>query len=730
MRKILLAALILATGGGIFLFAYLALKTKPVPTLRDGVGVVTTLAGAGRPGLEDGPKREAMFRDPFGIAADEDGNVIVSDAGASNRIRRITPAGAVETIAGSEEGFSDGAASSASFNTPSGIAVDADGNIIIADTSNNRIRRLDRKGQVSTISGSGRAGYRDGPALEAEFDGPMGVTVDEGGNILVADAYNDRIRRITPEGEVSTVAGSGVQGFLDGPSGDAKFDTPCGVAADQHGNVFVSDSGNDRVRKVTRQGEVITIAGGERTEGGAPWNEASLDKPIGLAMTHDGFLFVASEGGQVHRISPEGEISLFAGSRSGYADGPGALAKFNGPSGIAVDRKGNVYVTDTQNYLVRQIAQASPASVTTSEAEPVIFHQPPTDNPDNSAEDPDPIVPLLSAESLGIGATFPWPLNPQDQAHEVTGVFGEARGAPGGVALHHLHSGLDVRGNMGESVVSVLDEKVSSPVPAWGLESTNEGIRIGVMSYIHIRVGRDVKSQVRPGERFRPAYDSASGALSAIRVRRGTRFRVGDFIGTLNRLYHVHMNLGPWNAQANPIFIPFVGFKDTVAPVIEPRGIEVADASGNVLTEKRDGRLLVRGDVDIVVTAYDRVDGNAAGRKLGLYRAGYQLLKEDGTPLRGYEQPLVNMEFNRMPGGDEATFVTFARGSGVSAYGTPTKFKYIITNRVRDGEAREGSLQTPRIPSGRYLIKVFAEDFAGNRAVGEETELAVIIDNP
>ncbi|HKG20725.1 MAG TPA: gluconolaconase, partial [Blastocatellia bacterium] len=382
-----------------------------------------------------------------------------------------------------------------------------------------------------------------------------------------------------------------------------------------------------------------------------------------------------------------------------------------------------VYVADTQNYLIREIAQASPGPATTEVEQPVDA-QPPFEY---FAKDPASVIPRLSAESLGIGPGFPWPLNPQNQAHEVTGVFGEARGAPGGIALHHLHSGLDVRGNMGEAVLSVLDEKVSSPLPAWGFGGANEGVRIGLMSYIHIRVGRDAKSRIQSDQRFRPRFDEPPGAPTAIRLKRGTRFRVGDFLGTLNQLYHVHMNLGPWNAQANPIILPLVGFKDTVPPVIEPRGLEVASSTGVLLTEKRDGRLVLNGDVDILLTAYDRADGNAAGRKLGLYRIGYQLLNEDGTPLEGFEQPLVNVEFNRMPPGDEATFAAFAQGSGVSAYGTPTKFRYIITNRVRDGEARDGFLRTSLIPPGKYVIKVFAEDFAGNRATGKEAELPVII---
>ena len=149
----------------------------------------------------------------------------------------------------------------------------------------------------------------------------------------------------------------------------------------------------------------------------------------------------------------------------------------------------------------------------------------------------------------------------------------------------------------------------------------------------------------------------------AEQARRGARFKVGEIIGTLNRLYHVHLNFGPWNAQANPIEFPFVNLKDTVAPRIEPGGIEVFDSSGQPFKQKRGGRLVIAGDVDIVVTAYDTIDGNKSGRKLGLYRAGYQLLGEDGSIVRGFEQPLMNIEFNRLPPDDESVFVVYAEAA-------------------------------------------------------------------
>lgn len=675
------------------------LSRRYVPTDPRAVGHVTTLAGDGIGGVDDGPAPAARFSDPFGVAIDANGNVIVADGGDSNRIRRITPRGHVETLAGSREGYADGQATAAAFNTPSGVALDANGNIFIADTANNRIRRLTPQGQVSTLAGQGARGHRDGPALQAQFDGPIGIAVSDDGSIIVADSYNDCIRRISPDGQVSTLAGARRPGLQDGPATAALFDTPCGVAVDSEGNVFVADTGNDAIRKITLQGEVVTIVPG-----------GTLHAPIGIAVTHDRFLFVSDSEG-VHRITPEGEVHLFAGGRAGFADGIGRRARFGRPTGCAVDRRGHVVVADTQNYVIRRVTPVAPTAEQT-EALP-LYIQPPTEP---VAAPTDAVLPRISAAMLNVGATFPWPLNPPDRWHEITGVMGEARGAPDHVALDHLHSGLDIRGNWGEPVVCVLNEKVSDPLPAWGFDESHEGIRLGLMSYIHIFVGRDADGRLLSSARFLPRFDEA-GQLSGVRVRRGTRFNVGDLIGTINRLYHLHLSFGPRYAPANPLQFPFIALKDTVAPIIEPNGLEVLGANGQPLTATRDGRLALSGDVDIVVTAYDRMDGNARHRKLGVYKAGYQILTDAGAPLSGFEQPLINLQFNRLPPDDESVLLVYAPGSGVSAYGTPTRFRYIVTNRVRDGRAQDGVLRTSQLAPGLYQLKVIVQDYAGNQCV-------------
>lgn len=709
MRRVLIAVLILIFPTAAAITVYL-IVSKKIPTNREAVGLVLTIAGAGHPGVEDGPARSASFSDPFGVAVDRRGNVFVSDGGESNRIRRLTPDGKVETIAGSTEGFADGDALHAQFNTPSGIAIDKNGNLIIADTSNNRIRKLSADGKVTTLAGSGAVGHKDGSATEAEFDGPIAVAVDKRGNVFVADSYNDLIREITADGNVITIAGTGSPGLNDGNASMAAFNTPSGVAVDRQSNLFVADTGNSAIRKITPQGEVSTVIA----------NGQKLRHPVGVTITHDDFLFVA-DASRVVRIAPDGSAEVYAGSRAGFADGLGESARLNSLSGIAIDREGNLFVADRQNYLIREIEPSVSSSVQAAPADKSMFIQPLRETIDGNYNS---VAPDLSLAQIGVSSAFPWPLAPQDQAHEITGVIGEARGASGGVALDHLHSGLDIRGNQGESVLSVLDEKVGSPVATWDYGGTGEGIQIGLMSYIHTRVGRDAREEIQAPEKFKPIADS-DGNVVSLRVRRGTRFKVGDFIGTVNRMYHVHLNLGPRNAEANPLELPFIDLKDTTPPVVE--GIEIVTVDGVSLAEKVGGRLVLKGDVRIVVTAFDRIDGNGTNRKLGLYRVGYQFIDERGNPTKGFEQSLINIEFNRLPADSVRT--VYAEGSGVSAYGTPTKFRYIVTNRVRDGRAREGFLRTEDMPSGNYTLRIIAEDYAGNRASGKSTELPVTIRN-
>ena len=198
--------LALAAGAGAFW--QWRLRPRVVPLEADWSAVVRVLAGDGVAGMRDGEADRARFSDPFGVAIAADGTIYVADAGDAQRIRRIAPDGRVSTFAGGGSGYVDGAASAARFDTPSALAIDAAGTLYLADTGNHVIRRITPDGIVSTIAGDGVAGYRDGSAAEARFNGPVGVAVDGAGRIIVADTYNDRIRAIERDGTVVTLAGS------------------------------------------------------------------------------------------------------------------------------------------------------------------------------------------------------------------------------------------------------------------------------------------------------------------------------------------------------------------------------------------------------------------------------------------------------------------------------------------------------------------------------------------
>jgi hypothetical protein len=296
--------------------------------------------------------------------------------------------------------------------------------------------------------------------------------------------------------------------------------------------------------------------------------------------------------------------------------------------------------------------------------------------------------------------------------------MGEVRGSYDTTdSRHHLHSGVDVFGVYGETVRAVREEKVASPLSNWGFGGLNEGLRVHLISYVHLRVGRNEKDEMLPGSAFVPVRD-AEGKISRVRVKRGTRIRAGDALGTINKMYHVHMNYGPPGAEVNPLVLPLAGFSDHVAPKIEREGVQLFDEAGARLTSKRGGHLVVRrGKVRIVVDAYDQVDGNQTRRRLGLYKLGYQLLRTDGAPAAGFDEPRVTIEFDRLPAAPDAVKIAYADESGITVYGSSaTRFLYEVTNTVRGGRASGSRWDASELPPGDYLLRIYAADFAGNVA--------------
>ncbi len=320
--------------------------------------IVSTLAGSGTPGFANGTGAAAEFYVPFGIAIDAQGNIYVGDGGNS-LVRKITTAGVVSTLAGNgTEGFADGGSSVAEFGDPTGLVADAQGNIYVADAPNNRIRKITPAGIVSTLAGSGTAGFADGSGPAAQFNFPDGMAMDVQGNIYVADGSGNLIRKVTPAGVVTTFAGSGTAGYADGAATAAQFYYPIGIATDAQGNLYVADAENQRIRKITSAGVVSTLAGGGLpglTDGSG--SSAQFYFPRGLATDAQGNVYVADlYNNAIREITPAGVVNTIAGNGTqGFVDGNGATAEFYYPSGVAVDVHGNIFVADQNNNRIRMI---------------------------------------------------------------------------------------------------------------------------------------------------------------------------------------------------------------------------------------------------------------------------------------------------------------------------------------------------------------------------------------
>lgn len=323
------------------------------------VATVTTIAGNGSQGYADGTGSTARFDHPYGIAVDGSGNIYVGDENNA-LIRKITTAGSVSTLAGSTYGFADGVGSAAKFFGPDGVTIDGSGNIYVADAINNRIRKITPAGSVSTFAG-GTQGYADGTGTAAQFNAPVGIAIDASGNLYVADEFNQRIRKISPAGVVTTLAGSGPTGagngaYADGASTSARFSSPVGVTVDASGNVYVADFNNFRVRKITAAGIVSTIAGSVDGEMDGKGATAEFGAPNGIVVAPSGNLYVTDYLATVREITPNGVVTTITGQAGGgYVDGLATVAEFAHPAGIAIDGAGNLYVADYSNGAIRKI---------------------------------------------------------------------------------------------------------------------------------------------------------------------------------------------------------------------------------------------------------------------------------------------------------------------------------------------------------------------------------------
>jgi sugar lactone lactonase YvrE len=334
--------------------APLAVTAKAVTV----VTTVTTLAGSGTAAFADGTGAAASFNSPHDVLVNNStGDVYVADT-VNNRIRKVTKAGVVTTLAGSGAvAYADGSGVAASFSSPSALAFNPAGDLIVSDANNNRIRKVTTAGVVTTLAGSGTMDSVDGSGTAASFNGPVAVAVNSAGVAYVGEASGNRIRQVTPAGVVTNLAGSNAGAFGDGTGSAASFFHPWSVALDSGGTLYVADLSNNRIRAVTPTGVVTTFAGsGNPDLVDGVGVAASFLQPSGVAVDTRGNVFVSDGGTRIRRITPGGAVTTLAGSDgSAFSDGVDGAASFNGPEGLAVDAAGVVYVADSANHRIRKL---------------------------------------------------------------------------------------------------------------------------------------------------------------------------------------------------------------------------------------------------------------------------------------------------------------------------------------------------------------------------------------
>ncbi len=385
----------------------------------DTSGNISTIAGLGPTAVGDGgAAASSSLNTPYGAAADASGNVYIADT-AGNRVRRVdATTGNITTFAGTGTAGNTGdgaAATSATLTAPRGVAVDSSGNVYIVDTGNQRVRRVDTSGNIAAFAGTGTAGSTgDGAAATAAtLSFPNSAAVDSSGNVYIADTINHKVRMVNTSGTISTFAGTGSGGNTGdgGAASSAALNTPIGVAVDSSGNVYIADAGNHRVRRVDAStGNIAAFAGtgtsGSTGDGGAAAS-ARLNDPNGVAVDSAGNVYISDTGNhRIRRVGTSGTISTIAGASAGFSGDGGAAASaaLNLPFGVAVDSSGNLYVADRNNHRVRKLTAGMPPT-------------PDPDPPPGTGTDPgtDPGSGSGSGTSSGTG-------QPEPEAQPVGGV--------------------------------------------------------------------------------------------------------------------------------------------------------------------------------------------------------------------------------------------------------------------------------------------------------------------
>lgn len=317
--------------------------------------IVYTIAGTGVGGYSNGFGPASKFDFPSDVAVGKDGTIYITDQ-FNYRVRKLATDDVVYPFAGNGiKGNTNGNAAGASFGDLVSIIMDANGDLYVLDDSYAQVKKISPGLDVSAFAGAGFNGFADGAANTAQFNQSRGITTDGKGTIYVADTYNNRIRKIK-NGQVSTVAGTGTAGYLDGNAAEAQFNQPRGIAIDRQGNIYVCDRTNYRIRKITPAGIVSTVAGS-----GMPGNLDGMGSMAGFYLLGDMVIdkkenLYVIDGWIIRKITPKGEVSRLAGlGTPGLRDGEARFAEFDLPSGLAIDEEGSIYVADAGNHCIRKI---------------------------------------------------------------------------------------------------------------------------------------------------------------------------------------------------------------------------------------------------------------------------------------------------------------------------------------------------------------------------------------